>query len=99
MRLVRMTATAARKNGIPVAVCGQMASQLPFVPVLIGMGVRELSVPPQVIPELKDLIGRLDSHECANLSKSIARFESGNTVEQHLVRVVRSYVENDMEGR
>ncbi|RMG34830.1 MAG: phosphoenolpyruvate--protein phosphotransferase [Planctomycetota bacterium] len=97
MRLLRMTTAAARKHGIPVAVCGQMASQLPFVPVLIGMGVRELSVPPQVIPELKDLIGKLDTRECANLSKAIARFESGNTVEQHLVRVVRSCMENDLE--
>ena len=60
-RLIAHTAAARRARGKPVAVCGGLASDPAAVPLLIGLGVRELSAVPAVIPRLKALIRRSHS--------------------------------------
>jgi len=44
LKLIRITVDNAAKHGIPVSLCGEMASQPEYVPLLIGMGIKELSV-------------------------------------------------------
>jgi phosphotransferase system enzyme I (PtsI) len=51
LRAVGMTAKAAEKNGTWAGVCGELASNPMAIPVLIGLGVEELSVTPQLIPQ------------------------------------------------
>jgi len=61
LRLIRMVVAAADKpdRKIPVTVCGQMSSDPKFLPLLIGLGIRRISVTPHSIPELKAVIRRL----------------------------------------
>lgn len=51
--LVRDVCEAGARAGVPVAVCGDVASDPDAVPVLVGLGVRELSVPPPAVPAIK----------------------------------------------
>ncbi len=61
LRMIRMVVDAGDKydRKVPVTVCGQMSSDPKFLPLLIGLGIRRISVTPHSIPELKAVIRRL----------------------------------------
>ncbi|MFN9971670.1 MAG: putative PEP-binding protein, partial [Phycisphaerae bacterium] len=53
LRLIQMVMKAAARYDKPVTVCGQMSSDPRFIPLLLGLGLRSLSVTPHAIPRLK----------------------------------------------
>jgi phosphoenolpyruvate-protein phosphotransferase (PTS system enzyme I) len=63
LRLIRMTVDAAHANGIWAGVCGQMASDPLMTPILLGLGVDELSVSPDAVPMIKDAVRALSHAE------------------------------------
>ncbi len=67
LRLVAMVCRAAAGR-IPVAVCGELAADELAVPILLGLGVRELSVSPQSVPAVKRAVRGLDLLDCADLA-------------------------------
>jgi phosphocarrier protein FPr/phosphocarrier protein len=68
LRLVREAAAGGAKHGRPVSVCGGLASDLAAAPILIGLGVTELSASPAVVPELKATIRVLTMAQCRELA-------------------------------
>ena len=56
LRLIEQTVQAGRRAAIPVQVCGEMASNLVAIPVLVGLGVRALSMTATAIPRVKDVV-------------------------------------------
>ncbi len=69
LRLIRLTVEGARARGRPVGVCGGLASDPVAAPILIGLGVTELSAAPAQIPELKTLIRGLTLDACRDLAE------------------------------
>ena len=67
LRLMEMTVAAAHANGIWVGVCGEMAGEITLTPLLIGLGVDELSASPGLVPRVKKAVQTLDSQKCAAL--------------------------------
>ena len=59
----------AGRGRISVAVCGEAASDELAIPVLVGLGVRELSVSPPAVPRVKAAIRELDVERCATLAQ------------------------------
>jgi len=86
LRLIAETTMAARTHSRTVAVCGGLASDPLAVPVLIGLGVEELSVVPSALGELKALIGTLDLRECRELARNALEQESAGAVRALLAR-------------
>lgn len=80
LRLIAAATQAAREHDRPVAVCGGLASDLTAVPILIGLGVTELSVVPALIPQIKALIGTLTLDRCKALAQTALRQESAAAV-------------------
>ena len=76
LRLIKMTVDAGHRNGIKVSVCGEMASDPVMAPVLLGLGVDELSTAPPLIPQLKYLIRRLKMSEARDLAVTALSSES-----------------------
>src|SRR6185437_6056417 len=64
LRLVRQTVEGARIHGRPVGVCGGLASDPSAAPILLGLGVTELSAAPAAVPELKAVIRTLTLGAC-----------------------------------
>jgi phosphotransferase system enzyme I (PtsI) len=73
LRLLAGVANAARTAGIPVTVCGEMAGEPMIAPVLIGMGIRELSMSAVSVPEVKALIRATHTQEAEALVQRIAK--------------------------
>lgn len=63
LRLLRAVLDAGAARRIPVAVCGEMAAQASLVPVLVGLGLRELSVPPRAIAAVRAALADVDTLE------------------------------------
>ena len=68
LRLIRETAVGGAKLTGPLAVCGGLASEIAAAPILIGLGVTELSAAPSVIPELKAAIRALTLEQCRDIA-------------------------------
>jgi len=56
LRLIQMTVEAGKKRGLEVAVCGEMGSQPLTAFVLVGLGIRHLSVAPRAVPMMKRVL-------------------------------------------
>jgi len=69
LRLIRISASAARDAGRPIAVCGGLASDPLAAPLLVGLGIDELSAVPSVIPELKARLRALRFADCRELAE------------------------------
>ena len=68
VRLIKMAVDAAHQQGIRVAICGEMAGDPVLVPLLIGLGVDELSTAPAGLAPVKYLIRRLKLDEASELA-------------------------------
>ncbi len=84
LRLVREVAATGAKHDLPVAVCGEMASQPLMVFALIGLGVRQFSVSPRAVPIVKRLI-RSITVAAANDAVEAALSSSGTAREVELL--------------
>jgi phosphotransferase system enzyme I (PtsI) len=76
VRLIKMTVDAAHQRGIQAAVCGEMAGDPVLVPLLIGLGVDELSTAPACIAPIKYLVRRLKLDEARALAEFALQSES-----------------------
>lgn len=68
LRLLAMTTEAAHKNGLWVGVCGEMAADIHLTPLLLGLGIDELSVVTAAVPRVKKAVQCLESNECRELA-------------------------------
>ncbi len=73
IRLIKRTIDAANDNGIWTGICGEMAGDIRLTPLLIGLGVEELSVGPQQVPGVGQAIRSLSHAECAAMSDEALR--------------------------
>jgi len=73
IRLIKRTIDAATDNGIWTGICGEMAGDIRLTPLLIGLGVEELSVGPQQVPRVGHAIRSLSYAECAAMSDEALR--------------------------
>lgn len=87
LKLIQLTCEGARKHGKWVGVCGGMASDPICVPVLIGLGVQELSVSVPAIPAVKALIRRLSLVECQELAQHVVQMGTATEVRAHLMTI------------
>lgn len=84
LRLIRSVVDAARDQGIPVTVCGQMSSEPKFVPLLLGLGIRQLSVTPLAIPDVKDVIRHLSIERAEQIAQHALSLDLARDVENYV---------------
>jgi phosphoenolpyruvate-protein phosphotransferase (PTS system enzyme I) len=74
LKMIKMTFEAAQKNHIDVVMCGEMAGDPINIPVLLGFGLRDLSMNPASIPVIKKMIRDMDLQKARKLSEKIFQF-------------------------
>ena len=84
LRLVAKTIKAGVEAKKSVAVCGELAAQVPAIPILIGFGLREFSASPIYLPEMKRVIRGVTTAECEELATSCLEQEDATGVSNTL---------------
>jgi phosphoenolpyruvate-protein phosphotransferase (PTS system enzyme I) len=91
LRMVRDVVQVARKAGIRVAMCGEMAGDPLYIPVLLGLGVDELSMNPTSIPVVKRVIRMTSLDEARDIARQV--------MERPTVEEVNEYISREMDHR
>jgi phosphotransferase system enzyme I (PtsI) len=80
LRLIASVTREANSAGIPLSICGAMASDLHALPLLVGLGLRKLSMEPATIRTVKAALRRLDADTCRALVTRALHAESATEV-------------------
>jgi phosphoenolpyruvate-protein phosphotransferase/dihydroxyacetone kinase phosphotransfer subunit len=72
----------ASRGRVDVAVCGEVAADTAAVALLVGLGVRELSVGPHAVPRVKERVRALDLEQCQVVAKQALSLESADEVRE-----------------
>ncbi len=80
VKLIKATVDASHRNGIWTGVCGEIGGDAVLVPLLIGLGVDELSAAPPVIPEVKYMIRKTKLSEAQVLAEFALQCESPSEI-------------------
>jgi len=89
VRLIKATVEAAHRHKIWVSVCGEMASDPVLAPLLLGLGVDELSAAPPLVPALKFIVRRLKLSEAKQLAEFALESESAADILARCQEVAR----------
>jgi len=81
LRLIAMTIDAGRKQGIPVAMCGEMAGDSRYTRLLLGLGLREFSMHPAAMLEIKKIVRESDTADLELRSAEIMRARDSRTLQ------------------
>ena len=73
LRLIQFAAEAARQSGIPVGVCGEVAGDPRFTPLLVGLGIRSLSMAPISLTRIKQRVRRMTLGAAQGFAASVMR--------------------------
>ncbi|MFH0997557.1 MAG: phosphoenolpyruvate--protein phosphotransferase [Pseudomonadota bacterium] len=84
LSLIRMTVEGAHMHNKWVGICGGIASDVMAVPVLIGLGVGELSVSVPAIPAIKAMVSRLAMSDCQALAREVLQMGTASEVRLRL---------------
>ena len=80
-----------QKNGIWVGLCGEMAGHPLSVPLLVGLGIDELSVVPAILPEIKKIIRSLDYSEVKEMAMKALNLSTSDEIEKLVFRFFRKH--------
>ena len=97
LRLIEKIIASSREVGIPVAMCGEMAGDVLFFPLLLGFGLREFSVSPLIIPELKMVASHIDITQTEELARKVQEMESGHEVREFLKEKIKELLGTDYQ--
>lgn len=89
LRLIEMSVAAANRRGIEVSLCGQMSGNPIYTMLLLGLGLRHLSVPPGSIPEIKRICRSVSIPQCEAVARQALAMESGTQIKTMLKEQLR----------
>ena len=84
LKLMRDVIQDAHKAGIGLSICGEVASDPEFIMLILGMGVRTLSLASPMIPEVKKIIRSVTIEECNKLARAVAVMDSARQIKNYL---------------
>jgi phosphotransferase system enzyme I (PtsI) len=84
LRLVREVIRAGRRAGVTVNMCGEMAGSPIYCELLIGLGLRQLSMAPKDLPEIKKIVRSTSVKRCEAIARKVMRFDADRQVLNYL---------------
>lgn len=89
IRLIKGTVDAGKEHGIWTGVCGEMAGDIRLTPLLIGLGVEELSVSPKIVPKVGQVIRSLDFAQCKAAAREALEMSGSSSIMDLTLSVAR----------
>jgi phosphotransferase system enzyme I (PtsI) len=98
LRLITMVVEAAKSQGIDVSVCGTMGGEPLYTMLLLGLGLRQLSMPPHQLPEIKRLIRGLRIEAARAVAAEVLGMKTAQEVVERLTSALRQ-VSSEQDDR
>ena len=92
LRLIQRCAEVANASEIPLSVCGEMSSNPGRALLLLGLGVRHLSVPPAALTRVKKAIRSVTIEQCEQIAERAMNLEAARDVDMYLLDRLSKYV-------
>ncbi len=92
LRLIHQVAVAGRRANKSVAVCGEMAGDVRLAPILVGLGVDELSMTPTALPPVRTALVRWSTQELSEMAERVLHLKTVTEVE-HMIAGLQSFNE------
>ena len=89
LQLIKTVTDAAREAEVEVAVCGEMAGEPSYAPVLLGLGVQVFSVSSATLLEIKKVIRSITMDQAKEVCEKVFRFDSDREVDAYLAEFTR----------
>ncbi len=99
LMLIKDVIRAGKRASIEVSCCGEMAGELEYAMLLLGMGLRKLSMTPQAIPEIKKLVRSVSIKQCERVARRAASYDSERQVVNYLRDETRKVIPEAFDGR
>jgi phosphotransferase system enzyme I (PtsI) len=84
IKLIDIAVKAANRSGVSVSLCGQMSANGIYTMLLLGLGLRQLSVPPNAVPEIKRLTRSVTIPQCEAVAAKVLTLESAREIKSFL---------------
>ena len=84
IRLLKRSLDISHNAGVSASVCGQMSGSVMYTQLLLGLGLRELSVPAAAIPEIKQAVRSVSIADCQAVAKRVLEMNSARDVKAFL---------------
>jgi phosphotransferase system enzyme I (PtsI) len=89
LKLIKMAVDAARRRSLQINCCGQMSGVPHYTMLLMGLGLRQLSVSPAALPEIKKVIRSVRMDQCEAVARRVLSMENA--------RDIKSYVKEELK--
>ena len=80
LRLVKQVIDVGRRNRIPVAMCGEMSGDAGYTMLLLGLGLKEFSVAPAAIPEIKKMIRSINMDQAKEVADKVMQMKDPSEI-------------------
>ncbi len=97
--LIRDVVRAADKASVDVSLCGEMASVPEYTMLLLGLGLRSLSITPPALPEVKQIIRAVSIDQCRRVARKAVTFDSDREVANYLRDQLSKAIPGVFDGR
>ena len=91
IRLIKMIVNAAHAHNLWVGVCGEMAGEISLTPLLVGLGVDELSTGAALVPRVKRAVQSLDISVCLQLVDEVKNMDSADAILEKCEAVAKAH--------
>ena len=98
LRLINKAVSAANEQSIPATLCGQMSANPIYTMLLIGLGLRSLSVPSMAIPDVKNVCLNVTVEQCRRVAEKAMEMDNAQAISDYLRQELRNAVEDRYEN-
>lgn len=95
LRMIRETTRVSKATGLHISMCGEMAGDPVNIPILLGLGINELSMNPLSIPMVKKLVRSVSYDECIDLTRKAFEMQSAQEIRALLTRWISERFPSD----
>jgi len=99
LRLLKGIIRSGRRQNIDVSLCGEVASDINHVMLLLGLGLRSLSLVPTAIPDIKRVVRMVDIEKCEQVARNAGSFDSERQVRYYLQDETQKIISEGFGGR
>jgi phosphotransferase system enzyme I (PtsI) len=99
IKLIKEVVRAGKRANIPVSLCGEMGGEPEYTMMLLGLGLRSISITPPAIPEIKKIIRSVDLAHCQQVARKVSQFDSDREVVNYLRAELKKVMPEVLGGR